>query len=68
MAPEVFWNGEESAAADVYAIALIMYAGLKDVYKRQEEKTVCINNIACADLYAVAVFFADEVDGLFLPA
>lgn len=28
MAPEVFWNGEESAAADVYAIALIMYAGL----------------------------------------
>ncbi len=27
MAPEVFWNGEESAAADVYAIALIMYAG-----------------------------------------
>ena len=28
MAPEMFWNGEESAAADVYAIALIMYAGL----------------------------------------
>lgn len=28
MAPEVFWNGEESAAADVYAIALIMYVGL----------------------------------------
>ena len=27
MAPEVFWNGEESAAADVFAIALIMYAG-----------------------------------------
>ena len=28
MAPEVFWNGEESAAADVYAIALIVYVGL----------------------------------------
>lgn len=28
MAPEMFWNGEESAAADVYSIALIMYAGL----------------------------------------
>ncbi len=28
LAPEVFWNGEESAAADVYSIALIMYAGL----------------------------------------
>lgn len=28
MAPEIFWNGEESAAADVYSIALIMYAGL----------------------------------------
>ena len=30
LAPEVFWNGEESAAADVYSIALIMYAGLND--------------------------------------
>lgn len=28
LAPEVFWNGDESAAADVYSIALIMYAGL----------------------------------------
>ena len=28
MAPEVFWNGEESAAADVYTIALIVYVGL----------------------------------------
>ena len=28
MAPEVFWNGEESAAAAVYAIALIVYVGL----------------------------------------
>lgn len=28
MAPEVFWNGEESAAANVYAIALIVYVGL----------------------------------------
>lgn len=28
MSPEMFWNGEESAAADVYSIALIMYAGL----------------------------------------
>ncbi len=28
LAPEVFWNGEESAAADVYSIALIVYAGL----------------------------------------
>lgn len=28
MAPEQFWNGEKSAAADVYSIALIMYAGL----------------------------------------
>lgn len=28
MAPEVFWNGEESAVADVYAIALIVYVGL----------------------------------------
>ena len=28
MAPEVFWNGEERAAADVYAIALIVYVGL----------------------------------------
>ena len=28
MAPEMFWNGEKSAAADVYSIGLIMYAGL----------------------------------------
>ncbi len=28
LAPEVFWNGDESAAADVYSIALIVYAGL----------------------------------------
>ncbi len=28
MAPEQFWNGEKSPAADVYSIALIMYAGL----------------------------------------
>lgn len=28
MSPEMFWNGEESAAADVYSISLIMYAGL----------------------------------------
>ncbi len=28
MAPEQFWNGEKSSAADVYSIALIMYAGL----------------------------------------
>lgn len=28
MAPEMFWNGDESAAADVYSIALIIYAGL----------------------------------------
>ena len=34
----------------------------------EEEEAVCVNNVACADLYAVAVFFADEVDGLFLPA
>lgn len=28
MAPEMFWSGEKSAAADVYSIGLIMYAGL----------------------------------------
>lgn len=28
MAPELFWNGEKSAAADVYSIALILYTGL----------------------------------------
>lgn len=28
MSPEQFWNGEKTAAGDVYSIALIMYAGL----------------------------------------
>lgn len=28
IAPELFWNGEKSAATDVYSIALILYAGL----------------------------------------
>ncbi len=28
MAPEMFWSGEKSAAADVYSIGLIMYTGL----------------------------------------
>ena len=30
MAPEMFWSGEKSAAADVYSIGLIMYAGLNE--------------------------------------
>lgn len=28
MAPEVFWSGEKNAAADVYSIGLVLYAGL----------------------------------------
>lgn len=28
MAPEMFWSGEKSAAADVYSIGLILYTGL----------------------------------------